>query len=383
MNNERRFIAKFLFLLLIAFLSAAVGLCAQNKQFTLVLDAGHGGHDPGSMGKTTREKNVALAVVLALGDLVTKNFDDVKVVYTRKTDVYLTLQERADIANNNKADFFISVHTNAAESTSPYGAETYTLGLHKTQANLNVAKRENSVILLESDYQTKYKGFNPNSVESYIMFDVMQDKYLDRSIEFAAGVQKQFTSSGRYNRGVRQAGFWVLHATAAPSVLVELGFISNANEEQFLASKAGQTKMATSLYNAFAAYKHDHDKRSGKPSKPTKIIANETTDSVTVKEKSESNELEQNLPVFKVQFYASKAKLKEDDKIFDGIENVDVFYENGLYKYTSGSTSDENEILKIQGNVRKKYKDAFTVAFLGNKKITPTEAREKLRVKSL
>lgn len=238
---------------------------AQDSRFTVVLDAGHGGHDPGAMGDISREKEINLAIVLELGSIISKNCKDVKVVYTRKTDVYLTLQERADVVNNNHADLFICIHTNSAKSSSAFGAETFTLGLAKTKANLDVAMRENSVILLEENYHAKYKGFDPNSVDSYIMFEFMQDKYIDRSVELASSIQTQFVKYGkRADRGVRQAGFWVLHRSACPSVLVEVGFISNRPEEQYLNSEQGRTEMATSVYNAFLSYKKEHDKKSGR-----------------------------------------------------------------------------------------------------------------------
>ena len=251
-------------ILLIALLSTFKSL-AQDSRFTVVLDAGHGGHDPGAQGDISREKDINLAIVLELGRIISQNSKDVKVVYSRKTDVYLTLQERADVVNNNHADLFICIHTNSAKSPSAFGAETYTLGLAKTKANLDVAMRENSVILLEENYNTKYKGFDPNSVDSYIMFEFMQDKYIDRSVELASSIQTQFVKySKRSDRGVRQAGFWVLHRSACPSVLVEVGFISNKAEEQYLNSEQGRTEMATAVYNAFLSYKKDHDKKSGR-----------------------------------------------------------------------------------------------------------------------
>ena len=240
-------------------------LIAQDAKFTVVLDAGHGGHDPGAMGAFSREKDINLAIELYLGGLIEQNFKDVKVVYTRKTDKYLTLQERADVVNDHHADLFICVHTNSSTSPAAFGTETFTLGLAKSKANLDVAMRENSVILLEEDYRSKYKGFDPKSVDSYIMFEFMQDKYIDKSVEFSSAVQKQFVSyGGRTDHGVRQAGFWVLHRSACPSVLVEVGFISNAAEERFLMGEQGQKQMATAIYNAFVDYKRGHDKKSGR-----------------------------------------------------------------------------------------------------------------------
>ena len=238
---------------------------AQDNRFTVVLDAGHGGHDPGAMGSITREKDINLAVELQLGEIIEKNFKDVKVVYTRKTDKYLTLQERADVVNDHHADLFICVHTNSSPGPAAYGTESYTLGLAKTKANLDVAMRENSVITLEENYKTKYQGFDPNSVDSYIMFEFMQDKYIDKSVDFASTIQKQFHSyCNRTDRGVRQAGFWVLHRSACPSVLVEVGFISNPAEERYLSSALGQKEIATAIFNAFVDYKRAHDRKSGR-----------------------------------------------------------------------------------------------------------------------
>ena len=243
---------------------------AQNSKFTVVIDAGHGGHDPGAIGKITREKDINLAVSLQLGELIATNYSDVKVVFTRTTDKYLTLQERADIVNNNHADLFICIHTNSAQSTSAYGTESFTLGLAKSKGNLDVAMRENAVMLLEDDYKSKYKGFDPTSVDSYIMFEFMQDKYIDRSISIASDIQSHFKNyANRSDRGVRQAGFWVLYRSACPSVLIELGFISNFAEEKYLASSGGQKQLAESIYKAFVSFKYENDKKSGKTTKKT------------------------------------------------------------------------------------------------------------------
>lgn len=240
-------------------------LTAQNSKFTVVIDAGHGGHDAGAVGKIAREKDINLTVVQNLGELIATNYNDVRVVYTRNTDKYLTLQERANIVNSNHADLFISIHTNAAPSSSAFGTETFTLGLAKSKGNLDVAMRENAVMLLEDDYKSKYKGFDPRSDDSYIMFEFMQDKYLDRSVSIASDIQKQFvTYAGRSDRGVRQAGFWVLYQSACPSVLVELGFISNSAEEKYLASTSGQKELAESIFKAFRNFKYELDKKSGK-----------------------------------------------------------------------------------------------------------------------
>ena len=225
--------------------------------YTLVIDAGHGGKDPGAQSKTAKEKNINLAVALAFGKLVEQNFKDVKVVYTRKTDVFVELDERANIANRAKADLFISIHTNAtAAKVGPQGTETYTLGMHRAADNLAVAKRENSVITLEKGYEEKYEGFDPNSSESYIIFELMQDKNMESSVKLAGLIQKQFSNTAkRIDKGVHQAGFLVLRATSMPSVLIELGYINNPNEAAYLTSTAGVNALAKSIYNAFAAYK--------------------------------------------------------------------------------------------------------------------------------
>ena len=227
------------------------------QAFTLVIDAGHGGKDPGAAGRKSKEKNINLAVALELGRLVVKNCVDVKVVYTRKTDVFVELDERARIANKAKADLFISIHVNStAARVGPQGTETYTLGMHRAADNLEVAKRENSVITLESNYEQRYEGFDPKSSESYIIFELMQDQNMEKSVRLARLIQQQMRSSAkRVDKGVFQAGFLVLRATSMPSALVELGYINNPTEEQYLTSKDGQAALARSIYNAFVQYK--------------------------------------------------------------------------------------------------------------------------------
>ena len=243
--------------LIIAFIAlwAFHGLAA--GKFVLVIDAGHGGKDPGAIGKTTQEKNLNLQVALAFGNYVEKNCPDVKVVYTRKTDVFVELKERANIANKNKADLFISIHTNALDGGKiSRGFETYTLGMHRAADNLNVAKRENSVIFIEKNYKQTYAGFDPNSAESYIMFEILQDKNMANSVELAKLIQSEVCSnSGRINKGVHQAGFLVLRETSMPSCLIEMGFITTPDEETFLSTKEGQDKIAKGIYNAFVKYK--------------------------------------------------------------------------------------------------------------------------------
>ena len=238
-------------------LLAVLLLSLTAQAYTLVIDAGHGGKDPGAAGRKSKEKNINLAVALELGRLVEKNCPDVKVVYTRKTDVFVELDERARIANKAKADLFISVHVNStAARVGPQGTETYTLGMHRAADNLEVAKRENSVITLESNYEQRYEGFDPKSSESYIIFELMQDQNMEKSVRLARLIQQQFkTTARRTDKGVFQAGFLVLRATSMPSALVELGYINNPAEEQYLTSTAGQAALARSIYNAFVQYR--------------------------------------------------------------------------------------------------------------------------------
>lgn len=224
---------------------------------TVVIDAGHGGKDPGTVGKTIKEKDVVLKIALKVGEYIEKSLPEVKVIYTRKTDKFIELTERAAVANRNKADLFISIHANAIANPKTYGTETWVMGLHKSEDNLAVAKRENSVILYEDNYQESYEGFD-NSPESYIMFSLMQNAYLENSLKFADKIEKQFKNkAGRHSRGVKQAGFVVLYKTATPSVLVEAGFLSNETEEKFLGTDTGQDLIASGIYRAFKEYKSE------------------------------------------------------------------------------------------------------------------------------
>jgi len=225
----------------------------------VVIDAGHGGHDPGTVGKKYKEKDIALSIALKVGAYIEANVKDVSVIYTRKDDTYIPLDMRAEIANKHKADLFISIHVNSMPSNNTtYGTETWVMGLHKSESNLEVAKRENSVILLDQDYKERYEGFDPNSAESYILFSLTQDAYQQSSLKMAGKVENQFRARvGRNSRGVKQAGFVVLYKTAMPSVLVETGFISNKAEEDYLGSEKGQELIASGIYRAFKEYKFE------------------------------------------------------------------------------------------------------------------------------
>ena len=333
---------------------------AQKKAFTVVIDAGHGGHDPGAMGKLTQEKKLNLEVSQRLEQQIKLHHPDVKVVMTRKNDVFLTLQQRADIVNKNNADLFICIHTNAAENRNVTGTETFVLGVDKMQSNLDVAMRENAVMLLEDDYQTTYEGFDPNSVDSYIMFELMQDQYIDQSLNFATLVQHQFTDIGRSDRGVRQAGFWVLHKSACPSVLIEMGFISNINEEKYLASDKGKEDITNSIYQAFEQYKSAYDRKHG-------IVKASQAESKPAEAKADK-------PVYKVQIFSTLKPVPAGDPTFRGLKNCQCTKDGKFYKYTYGEDADYQTILDIQQELKTKFKDCFIVAFLGNKQIPVKEA---------
>lgn len=347
-------------------------LQAREKTFVVVIDAGHGGKDPGARGTIIDEKVINLSVALKLGEKISAGHDDVKVVYTRKTDRFVELDERANIANRNKADLFISIHTNAVKRGSPVrGTETYTLGLARSEENLDVAKRENSAILLEDNYQQTYEGFDPNVSESYIIFEFMQNKHMEQSVGFASEIQKRFSSAGRVDRGVRQAGFLVLRKTGMPSVLVELGYISNKDEERFMKSAEGQNKLVNALSEAFTRYKTKYDRQQGEVSRkaapadvaPKPAPQEKRPSSATVKTKIAGK------IVYKVQILTSDRKLRVGAKAFKGYKNVDYFVENGIYKYTYGETTDFNAAKKLRREVAGDFKDAFIVAFKDGKKV--------------
>ena len=365
----------FVFLLLVQ----AVGLCA--KDFVLVIDAGHGGHDPGAVGATSKEKDINLRVALAFGRLVEGNCPDVKVVYTRKTDVFVTLNRRAQIANDAKADLFVSIHTNSvAGNKTAKGASTWTLGLAKTQSNLDVAKRENSVILYEDDYKQVYSGFNPYSSESYIIFELMQDQYMEQSVNFASMIQRQFKNySGRNDRGVHQAGFLVLKASAMPSVLVELGFISTPSEEKYLNTDKGVGSLSRSIYNAFLQYKEEWECKNSN-AEPAKVEAAHQERQMAATQSPDAGSDDEAL-IFKVQFLASSKRLDLDDGSFKGFEQVGCYEDGGMYKYTCYDSADYDYVSRMRREVAKKYKDAFVVALKDGKRMDINNALKEFKSK--
>lgn len=379
----------FLFLVLFLVTSNTMGFTLDKSDFfgvkTVCIDAGHGGHDGGCQGSNSQEKHVALAIALKLGEHIKENFPDVKVVYTRTTDVYLKLYERAVVANKAKADLFICIHANASDNKSALGTETFVMGLHKTEANLKVAKRENSAILMEDDYKTNYSDFDPNSPESYIVLTMTQNAFIDQSLSFAAKIQTQFTDRvGRRNRGVKQAGFLVLHQTSMPSVLIETGFLTNMEEEKFLTSGIGQDYMASAIYRAFKDYKKEleqkQDREVGKE-EPEKIEAK--NDNTIIKEddkkkdkkkKDKEPEVEKGV-VFKVQIATSSVKQELVPANFNGVEDVDLYEAGGLYRYTVGGKKNMTEANELQLQLKAKgFTDAFIVAFSDGKRIPISEA---------
>lgn len=378
----------FVTMLLFGILVAATG--AGKKTFTLVIDPGHGGHDSGAVGAMSKEKNINLNVALAFGRLVETNCPDVNVIYTRKTDVFIPLGERANIANRNKADLFISVHTNALpKGRVARGFEVYTLGMHRAADNLAVAKRENSVISLEKDYRQRYQGFDPNSSESYIMFEFIQDRNMSKSVELAKYIQKEAcASAGRNNKGVHQAGFLVLRATSMPSCLIELGFITTPDEERFLNSQDGINRLARGIYNAFAKYKNKHYtssvvpyvKEESLPEPDREMMAAQTIESKTAEnvipatEEVPAKEDTAGMPVFKVQILISNKPLSTNNSLFKGITGVESYVEDNYVKYTYGASTDLNKILRVRQHLLEKFPQAFVIAFKDGEKMDVGQA---------
>ena len=333
----------------------------------VVIDAGHGGQDPGALGKHYMEKDIVLGVALKLGHYIQQNFPDVEVIYTRSDDTFIPLHERADIANRNKADLFISVHANSAQNKDIAGTETYVMGLHKDEGNLDVARKENAVIVLEKDYNMHYEGFDPNSAESYIIFSLMQNAYLDQSLKFAALVQEEVREKGKHSdRGVKQAGFLVLWRTSMPSVLVETGYITNPTEENFLHSEEGQSFIASSIFRAFRDYKKAVESRSQfrTGSQPGDSSASPVTG------KPEDQVL------FKVQVTAARNRISQHSDFMQKLKqqfpdiSIEEVLTDGIYKYLAGSDSTYQGILVLSQKIKEVFPGSFVVALKG-KKIIP------------
>lgn len=356
----------FLFWILLSVFPVAVQpIFAQKGKFTVVIDPGHGGKDPGAIGSTAKEKDIVLSVGLKLGKLIEQNFSDVEVIFTRKNDRFVELNKRAEIANKAHADLFISLHCNALDRrrTSPQGVETFVLGLHRSKDNLDVAKAENSVIMYEEDYSVKYEGFNPNEPESYIIFEFMANEFLDRSVYFATMVQHQLvTHSKRSNRNVRQAGFLVLREVAMPSVLVELGYVSNKDEERYLKSEKGQMSLAESIFNGFREYKREHDKKSY-------VFTGSSASQSVSGNRDLSASVEKSKAEYRIQFLTASRKFNEGASVFKGLDPVDCYVDGALVKYTYGRANSQSEAEALLRKVRKKFKDAFIVVFVDEKRV--------------
>ena len=378
---NRRFISTIVLLVLSGMLAFSA-----NKRFTLVIDAGHGGKDPGTCGAISKEKNLTLKYALAFGKIVEQNCPDVKVIYTRKTDVFLELWQRAEIANKNKANLFVSVHINALPGGKiARGIQTYTLGKGETtgkkgiQENLEVAKRENSVIFMESNYRQTYQGFDPNSPESNIMFEFIQDKNMEQSVELARFMQKNLCAqTGRSNKGAHQNNLAVLRLTSMPGCLLELGYISTPDEETFLNSNDAVSRYSLGFYKAFMEYRRKYDRNSIQvPYKPVATTEPEIPEIVADdnnKSAEEHSSDTQSAPLFKVQLFVSDKVLKSNDRLLKGLTEVDYYKEGKVLKYTTGASTNYNEVNRLRRQLLEKFPDAFVIAFRNDKKMDVNEA---------
>jgi N-acetylmuramoyl-L-alanine amidase len=366
---------------------------------TIVIDPGHGGHDSGCLGASSKEKDVALAISLKLGKYIEENFKDIRVVYTRKTDVFIELHERAEIANSNKADLFICIHCNSGPKDA-FGTETYVMGLHRSENNLSVAKRENASILMENDYKAKYDGFDPNSPEANIIFTLYQNAFLDQSLALSSQIQKQFKEKlGRNSRGVKQAGFLVLYKTTMPSILIETGFLTHPTEEKYLSSEEGQTGISEGIFKAFKLYKRDLEGDATKEPEiqkdevePHKVNAGKTD---TLKENKYVAVKEKQVPakpepgdstaaiLFKVQLASSPDIAILKSKGIQGMDQIShLKNDKGIYAVYYGETTVFNEVVDLQAAARRKgFKEAFAVAFYKGQRIPIKDALSLLKKK--
>lgn len=377
---------------------------AANKRFTLVIDAGHGGHDAGALGAISKEKNINLAVALRFGKYVEQNLPEVRVIYTRKTDVFIPLNERANIANRANADLFISVHTNALPAGKiARGFETYTLGMHRAKDNLDVAMRENSVISMEKDYQQRYQGFDPRSSESYIIFEFIQGKNMERSVELARMIQRGVCDgANRPDKGVHQAGFLVLRETSMPGCLIELGFITTPDEERLLNNDSRVDDIARGIYEAFAKYKNKYDKSVSvpyrakdseevnipkivpdqEPAPKTRVVTRGKQPKREEATPEQPKRVEKNVkkaevadaPVFKLQIFVGSRNLRKGDAHFKGETDYDSFQEGNLVKYTLGASTNYNEIYRLRKEKLDKFPEAFIIAFKNGQKYDVNQA---------
>jgi N-acetylmuramoyl-L-alanine amidase len=331
------------------------------KNWVIVIDAGHGGKDPGALGSFSSEKNITLAIALKTGSFIENNIKNVSVIYTRKSDSFPKVKDRAEIANKNNADLFISIHVNWAKSKSVHGTETYVMGLAKDQQNLEVAMKENEVILLENDYSTTYEGFDPKSPESYIMFTLMQNIFLEQSTSLASEIQNQYKGkNNRLDRGVKQAGFWVLFMTTMPSVLTETGFITNPDEEKFLNSKEGQDKIALSIFKACNDYITDIESKSSKF--PVKNQNNRPDINNSELSTTKTGDI-----MYRVQIAASSTKIEVKPENFNGLKDVVEINGQEQLKYAAGSFNNYMSAVNFRKEIADKFPDAFVIAIKDNK----------------
>jgi len=363
-KNGNRF--NILFILTLVFtLLCSFSTGNAEKNWVIVIDAGHGGKDPGAVGANSLEKNITLAVALKTGEYIEKNLKNVTVVYTRKNDTFVEVKDRAAIANKNNADLFISIHVNGTSSNRVQGTETYIMGLGQDKANLELAMRENEVILLEDDYSTKYENFDPKSPESYIMFTLMQNIYKQQSTNLASKIQDQYKNRvNRLDRGVRQGPFWVIYMTTMPSILTEIGFITNSAEERFLNSSEGQDYIASALFRACREYINEIDSRSG--------ITTAQEEEKTAPPDTPADEIS-----FMVQIVSSVSKREMKPENFQGIGNLYEIVENNRFKYASGKFAEYLEAMEYRKEMQKKYPDAFVIAVKDNKTIPLQQALEQ------
>lgn len=382
-------------LLLALMCMLVVTAIAANKRFTLVIDPGHGGHDAGARGAISMEKNINLTVALRFGKYVEQNMPEVRVIYTRKQDVFIPLHERANIANRANADLFISVHTNALPAGKvARGFETYTLGMHRAKDNLDVAMRENSVISMEKGFEQTYEGFDPKSSESYIIFEFIQGKNMERSVDLARMIQRSVCDGGcRPDKGVHQAGFLVLRETSMPGCLIELGFITTPDEERLLNDNAKVDDIAKGIYEAFAKYKNKYDRSVSVPYRAAdrqestlpKIVPDSYKDAPAAKKstpaarKSEpvakkAAPAPKDAPVFKLQIFVGNRNLRKGDAHFKGETEYDSFQEGNLVKYTLGSSTNYNEIYRLRKEKMEKFPEAFIIAFKNGEKYDVNQA---------
>ncbi|MFA7444452.1 MAG: N-acetylmuramoyl-L-alanine amidase [Flavobacteriaceae bacterium] len=337
-----------------------------DEKFKVVLDAGHGGEDPGAVKNGVKEKDVVLPVALKVGKLLEK-YKDIEVVYTRKTDVFIPVKERSVIANKAKANIFVSIHCNSNDSSRPYGTETFVMGVSKDKSNMEVAKRENSVIFLEEDYQEKYQKYDPNNPESVIGMVLMQGIYKDQSIHLASNIQKNFTTDlKRHNRGVKQDIFYVLHGCSMPSVLTELGFLSNAEEAKYLKSEKGQNQLAQSIAQAIVNYKNEYYAFS----EPFEIVIEPEQAQPEKQTEKQPEKVNHDSPVYKIQIAASGTNLETKPQNFNGLDTITKTKDGSLYRYYYGETNSHETAQKLLKEAKDKgYTTAFIVTFKDGERV--------------